>query len=126
MTNDIQFDPAKPVRTRDGRAAIIDASDARFTGGKTISARVTEREGYEVVYTYMPNGSLFHCGEVNHSDLINVPEQRHHWYNVYESGSAGAHYTRSKADKSATPGRIAVLHLIFEDRKLVSSEVEHV
>lgn len=118
------LDLTKPVQTRDGRKVIIDATDANFTGGKTISARVTERAGYEVVYTYMPNGSLYHCGEINHSDLINIPERVERWINVYPPNwheVRSFHISRANADY-ASKGRIGVLRLVYENDRVVETQ----
>jgi len=65
--------------------------------------------------------------EAMSDDLINIPEQTHRWYNVYDDGSISRAYaSRELADKHVGLISCALLHLIFEDDKLISSEVEHV
>ena len=119
MTN---FDPNKPVRTRDGRSARILATDLKNSSYPIAAAIDRVRTGDECVASYTSDGRYFEGRECA-SDLVNVPERHSLWFNEYahRGGSVyGAYDTRETADDAvAWRDRAAVVELIFEDGKLV-------
>lgn len=74
MVENKQFDPTKPVQTRDGYKTRIICTDAK--GDYPIVALVTHGE-VEVAWAYRSDGKLGYGQQ--HSDLINVPERHPHW-----------------------------------------------
>ena len=71
-TGDVrEFDPSKPVKTRDGAVAQIERTDLKTSGGETILATITGRDGFERSYTFFPSGNWHESG-VNYKDLVNV------------------------------------------------------
>jgi hypothetical protein len=75
------FDPTKPVQTRDGRKARIICTDV--DGAKTIIALVKDSVGDEIPRCYFQDGRYFTYESHSPNDLINVPETKSYWANVY-------------------------------------------
>ena len=123
MTN---FDPTKPVQTRDGRKARIICTDRSINAadGWPIIALVKNRtDGYESVTHHNSAGLCLDCED---TDLINIPI-RHTvelWVNVYEFGDHEVFPGRDLADagevsreeNALTPHkpRIACKHITIE------------
>lgn len=106
------FDPTKPVQTRDGRPARIIATDAE--GTYPIVALIVGRTGTESPHTYMLNGAWHKRSHSGAQDLINIPEKREVWVNVYPDFYS-VHPTRQVADDSALKDRISrTKHTIME------------
>lgn len=63
------FDPTKPVKTRDGRAARILATNLK-DDMYPIAAAVTQADGTEAVLSYMGDGKTSDPT----SDLVNLPD----------------------------------------------------
>jgi hypothetical protein len=97
---DRTFDPTKPVRTRDGRAARIICTD-----GKSVQPVVALITDYfcatqESVQTFTLEGRWGLSG-LGQNDLVNIPERIHKelWVNVYHNGSSYCiRETRDSAD----------------------------
>lgn len=90
MTNNtdqnIDFDPTKPVQTRDGRAARIICTDRKDSAMKNtcpIVALVTEKTGAESYAQYQLNGRSSIFTVDSDVDLINIPKQA--WVNFYQA-----------------------------------------
>ena len=66
------FDPTKPVQTRDGSPARIVCTDRK--GGPPLIALVRGQERAERICSFYPNGQVCttHCSG---PDLVNVPER---------------------------------------------------
>jgi hypothetical protein len=111
----MKFDPTKPVQTRDGRKARIICTDAKG-GNPIVALRTSENGKYEVMELYYEDGR---CQASSPGcDLINIPEKRtlDCWVNVYDRKCAPVceYSSRSYADASAGPDRIACLHIVQE------------
>jgi len=97
------FDPTKPVQTRDGRSARILCTD-RISDAGNIVALVRIGRGVERVLTYYAAGHILEDGRKSHSDLVNVPERESLFYNVYCSHAATKrHATLEDARASVSP-----------------------
>jgi cell wall assembly regulator SMI1 len=110
------FDPSKPVMTRDGRTARILCTD--LAGQQPIAAAVMRRDGVESLSTHYANGE-FWSPSARHHDLINVPEERTVWVNVFEDlkidhGWASKEEADTAALKGAMIARIACIPLTYE------------
>lgn len=115
-----QFDPTKPVQTRDGRKArIIPCSDIKLnlTGEIGFIAIVADCEEYASVHHIDGRSvSLIPC-----NDLINIPTKREGWVNVYpprygnskEIAAHGAVYAaKEHADAMADEANESGIHRI--------------
>jgi len=113
------FDPKKPVETRDGRKAFIDATDAKFPTGQTILGRIRGVSGNDTSYYWYSNGrSIF--DKESDSDLVNVEPLTSRFLNVYtENVQSVVAITREQANNIAGRGRIGVMELIFQGGRLV-------
>jgi len=95
------FDPTKPVQTRDGSPARIVCTDRK--GGPPLIALVRGPERAERVCSFYPSGQVYttHCSG---PDLVNVPERESLFYNVYCSHAATKrHATLEDARASVSP-----------------------
>lgn len=112
------FDPEKPVKTRDGKMATIIKRDLR--GDRQIVAVIDAPNGAQFVMTYDANGnrSIFQDDDL---DLVNTPEKTLLWGNVYP-GSVVTHETYFDANANAKAGRIGLISMTIEDRRLVAVE----
>jgi hypothetical protein len=109
------FDPTKPPhQTRDGRPARILATDIRHPNEPIVAA--VDYGEYEVVRCYKPNGR-WHDGRTPENDLVNVPQKRKRWLNIYRGNYSGELcHTRDEADANAVMGaRIACIEIEWED-----------
>ncbi len=114
------FDPTKPVKTRDGRKARIICTDAN--NHQPIVALITESNGHEYNRNYTKDGFYFIGIGKSDSDLINIPERRIRWTNVYAYHADGSYLTQELADENAAARRLGVLKLTYEDDQLVDHE----
>jgi hypothetical protein len=111
------FDPTKPVQTRDGRKVRIICTDAKDC--QPIIALITEK-GCEMPRQYDLNGSFFYDGRECQTDLVNVPETKSFWSNVYDDGPRFPYHSREEADSTAdAPARLSVLEIRMCGDKLV-------
>ena len=114
MTN---FDPTKPVQTRDGRPARIICTD-KDQLQYSIVALVRDLSGVEVAKSYTATGQYHSgAGALSSSDLVNIPERREMWLNVYPSGNVGAGFpSRARADEAVgSYARTACLHITYTE-----------
>jgi hypothetical protein len=117
------FDPSKPVQTRDGRPARIICTDRG--GVYPIVALVkTPNSGIEIVGAYKMNGSGTHCAS-SRLDLINVPERKSKFVNVYNYDLTVGYESQEAADKSRKSGcgHKGQVEIIFEDGKPVETKL---
>jgi hypothetical protein len=117
------FDPTKPVQTRDGRKVRIICTDA--AGPHPIVALIkVEKEGRECSHQFSKIGSYFANSIASELDLINIPERKVRWVNVYEDSTSGQFAHRESADACAAVKRLGILKLIYENDELVDHEYE--
>ena len=102
------FDPRKPVQTRDGGSARIICTD-RADADYPIVALL---EDEQCAMTFTKTGQAW-AGSESPCDLINIPERRELWVNVYSTGWGGAHPTRTEADAGAFRDRIACVRVEY-------------
>lgn len=114
------FDPNKPVQTRDGRKVRIICTDKR--GLYPIVALISDGYG-ESCSTHSGGGkfSINREGDDPH-DLINVPECKTLWANVYNSGLQLTHKSRKAAVKVRGSGALGLASLTIEDGKIIAFE----
>ena len=113
------FDPKKPVATRDGRKAFIDATDAKFSTGQTLLGRIRGVGGDDMSYKWYADGCAIE-GQESDDDLVNVPVLTSRWLNIYpENAQSIVAVTREQDDRIAGRDRTGVMELIFQDRRLV-------
>lgn len=117
----MSFDPKKPVRTRDGRAARIICEDA--VGEQPIVALVrvkTTKGPIEITHNYSENGRYYISDNDCVLDLVNIPERKSYWVNVYYDKTVGSTwYSLEDLKKSNTRHAAGVIELVFEDDNLV-------
>lgn len=76
---------------------------------------ITNEDGSEDVETHTADGLYsYHDGPASIKDLINIPEKREMWVNVYESGGLVPHDSKEAADMSAIGNRIACIRVEYE------------
>ena len=100
------IDFTKPVQTRDGRKVRVLCTDGPrpYSICGYIGSNVSPS-------TWRVDGSLVSCRGPDKADLINVPETRVGWVNMYPKYP---HTTRAAADDSADPTRIACVRVTYE------------
>lgn len=109
------LDLTKPVQTRDGRAVRILATDVADSDYPIVAATQYEPED-EIVETFTREGHLLlrpGVDTTSGNDLINVPEKRVLWLNIYD-GSYPSHDTYEEAERSACSSRIACVRVEYE------------
>ena len=116
--NNKPFDPTKPCQTRDGRKVRILCTDAQCFGiSREPQPIVGLIDGNPTPQTWSKNGG-FGCG-LGNADLINIPEKRTVWVNMYKSGGTSPqHPSKESADTNASlfdGGRIACIKVEFTE-----------
>ena len=115
------LDLNKPVQTRDGRKVRILATD-RKGAHYPVLGLLTQADDEETVESWTLAGE-FYSGDTDEADLVNVPEKRVLYFNIYpptspvyrSAGSYTANKTRAEADRNAaTQDRIACIRVEFE------------
>jgi hypothetical protein len=124
------FDRTKPFKTRNGCVARIITWVA---GSKTfpIIGYVTyEEEEGNWPRCWTSNGYAETDGCENPYDLVNVPEVKQTFYNLYEPNQVGTHLpysngfaTLQEAQKYSARRRIGVLVMTYEDDVLKSTNL---
>lgn len=118
------FGPTKPVQTRDGRPARIICTDAK--GEQPIAALVLEC-AQEMLGLHSSNGAWLPGNSGPHErDLINVPQKREGWINIYPAprldpserrvaNTSHAYDTQEEAGRCAFGNRIACVKVEWEE-----------
>lgn len=119
----MKLDITKPVQTRDGRPVRILCTDKK--GNYPVVGLVTNNDGSETVNSYRHDGVYYSAG-VSDADLVNAPERKERWLNMYPPSLGHSVYpefctVRTAADKQAGPNRIGILHIVYEDDKVIST-----
>lgn len=111
------FDPNKPVQTRDGRKVRIICTDKR--GLYPIVALISDGDG-ESCGTHTGDGkfSINREGD-DPRDLINVPECKTLWANVYDGCVSRTFHSRQDASGSRGADARGLVSLTVEDGKIV-------
>jgi len=112
------FDPKKPVQTRDGRKVRIICTDAR--SAYPIIALIEMSNGGESRMSYTADGTSMYC--TPSAQLINVPERKTWWANVYDFGLPRTHKSRKAADALRGSDALGLVSLTIENGKIVSFE----
>jgi hypothetical protein len=118
------FDSSKPVQTRDGRKARIICTDLKRKTGETILAAYDDGEGFELECAFYADGRFSKGGLKHQFDLINVPEMKSFWANVYGSHVGGLWDSRSAADGMCSRDRLNVIELLMCNGKLIDA-IQH-
>jgi len=113
------LDPTKPVQTRNGRKAriiCVDREGKNASSKYPIIALVKASDGSEELRSYTVDGFHFFTDEKEESenDLVNVPEERTVWVNVYKDSGTGCCFdTRELANEGKRTGkrRVAILQI---------------
>ena len=113
------LDLTKPVQTRGGLPARIVCTDIK--GNYPIMALVL-RDGAEFPTTHLPDGRWHVTYEHSDKDLINVPEKRVAYANVYKTYIGDTHETLDLAQVVARcafdDGHLGTNKLTFEGAQL--------
>lgn len=105
------IDLTKPVQTRDGRRVRVLCTDVKgesnsvvglVDGGNTETCQIWHGDG-----SYIPNSE-------SSQDLINGPEKRVVWVNMYPSKIAQPHTSKINADTRAGHDREACIRVEYE------------
>jgi hypothetical protein len=115
------FDPAKPCRTRNGRAVRILCTDAK--DDFPIVALVDDGGGGEMLRSYDRKGAPYADGSAH--ALVNAPERRARWVKIYADLRFGSFSTPSREDciPCSVERAIAYLELITEDGQPVEARL---
>jgi len=105
-------DLTKPVQTRDGRKARVLCTDRKHNISAPVIALLTEENGNEFCRTYRADGQYMPCRSA--SDLVNLPEKRMIWVNVYVGDYLTPHSSKELADMAAAVSRIACVEVQYE------------
>lgn len=109
----MKLDPTRPVQTRDGRKARIVSDKIGIHPLKYIAV-VTNEDGKEYAMPFSYEGRVYNDAK-SIGDLVNVPEKREMWVNVYEGEPCVFSYaSRNYADMNSHPNRIACVHVEYE------------
>lgn len=112
------FDPKKPVQTRDGRKVRIICTDVR--SAYPIIALIEMGNGGESRMSYAADGTSMYC--TPSAQLINVPERKTWWANVYDNGFSRAYESRKAAVEVRGSGALGLASLTIEDGKIIAFE----
>lgn len=128
-----QFDPSKPVQTRDGRKARILCTDKVCDTSwspdvSTIVALVMHEAGVEIVNGYYEDGRRYRNNQ-SLSDLVNVPEKKFEYYRMwrddlstYTSRYPALSEEIARANKGFGPNNyIGILEVLVVDKNVVST-----
>lgn len=107
------FDPTKPVQTRDGCPARVLCTDRRTSSEYPIIALYNAVNGDEVIESYTPEGFVGYRQHPCSCDLVNVPEKRTVFINVFSCG-VSAYSSRAAADRASTSYRICCVETEIE------------
>lgn len=109
------IDWTKPVQTRDGRSVRILCTD-----GCVNEWPIVGYIGKDVMPTaWRPSGSVGQPTAKYSGDLINVPEKRVAWVNIYANQSP----TRQHADDVGHSSRIACIRVEYEVGQFDEDEI---
>lgn len=105
------LDLTKPLQTRLGEKAEL-VYDG-ISGDWPLAVVVHLNVGVKTLRTYTREGVLYN-NEDSMSNLMNVPEKRTIWLNIYEDRQTG-HPNRDHADYFAGYGRLACVEVTYTE-----------
>lgn len=106
-----KFDPTKPVQTRDGKEARVYAVHTN----QSFAIHGAYYEGSWRIHGWQMDGKDAFAG--NALDLINIPEEREVWVNIYkgkDTYSRYAYFSREEALTDKGKGCIACVKVKFK------------
>lgn len=104
------IDWTKPVQTRDGRSVEIITTKGREN--QPVLGYVADRTE---LWSWFSDGHFLSQRTYSLNDIVNVPERRELWLNVYEGGDAECYAVREDADNSRSSyERIACVHVKYK------------
>lgn len=90
------IDFSKPVETKDGRKVRVLTSTMKNPEYPVVVI-ITDAEGNEYSETYAASGALYNHRDDAEDDLVNVPEKRTLWLDIFDDGSAVGFTTEDQA-----------------------------
>lgn len=102
-----KLDLSKPVQTRDGRSV-----ELLTTNGQGIVPIVGYISNYEHISVWYANGLYWNGNNESINDLVNIPERKTAWVNLYLTpdgdvwATSPRHKTKEAADLAATYERV--------------------
>lgn len=112
----------KPLRTKAGAPARLLGVLAGNEERDNYIVAVMDDNGDETSRTYYPEGD-YYSGEASSCDLINIPEKKSGWLNIYgqvdASIVAACHNifaSKQLADACAVSGRVACIFVEWEEK----------
>ena len=102
----------KPVQTRDGRKVRILCTDMDGEPD-TVVGIVGDGPHNELVHSWKANGHFMFDDVEEPLDLINVPETRVVWVNMYPDGVASFYSMKEDADGRAASDRHACIRVEY-------------
>lgn len=109
----MKLDFNRPITTRDGRNVRILCTD--LNGQYPIAAHVEESIGHWVLKAYPLDGQRPGVNPGNALDLVNVPEKREVWVNIYDhpSDTGYGYVSKELADRAAGDSRIGRIRVPY-------------
>lgn len=111
------FDYKKPFTTRDGRKARLLADDLN-NSHQLVVAVETPHMKIETIRTYRKDGTSC-CAVLEHT-LVNIPERKEYFVNVYEKNTP--YSSRKLAKYNQGCGAAGVLRIVKSGEKVVEQE----
>lgn len=104
------LDLSKPVQTRDGQPVTIFTTERPNSPYPVVGMT---NEG--TILTYTAQGKSYSDSREHALDLMNVPERRTIWLNIYENRPPREYSSRDQANFFADPGRIACVEVTYTE-----------
>lgn len=111
------IDFTKPVQTKDGREVVIHTTKGVSTQYPIVGEYRTW-DGRWLREAWTSSGTYGMSGKETIMDLINVPEKRVMYVNVYDPAIWGCHNSREDADQKALEGRLACVRVEYTEGQL--------
>lgn len=116
MKKSIDF--TKPIQTRDGRKVRYLHTLEGDNEYRVVSICVAKEDGQEEIVRHTLAGGYYDDEEESQNDLVNVPEKKTLWVNIYPGTNLGvtgvvAHGSRGQADAHGSPSRVACVQVEY-------------
>lgn len=121
-----EFDPTKPVQTRDGRPARIICTDRKHWRD-VIIALVSGENGEEYLCDFS-EGGCYLSGQESEDDLVNIPARRHEYVNCYANAEPCFHSSLETARIGAemsTDVYVGTIEIVCEDNVAVERKLHY-
>lgn len=110
-----EFDPTKPVQTRDGRPARIICTDRKHSRDVIVALVTSDTTNDEHLVTYCASGQYVDSITDN-VDLVNIPVRVSRYYNIYTTGDPCFHLSLECARRALHGNNyIGTIEVIRED-----------